>query len=29
MLIDHPDLALDVVLPYTGKDIARNLSVFS
>src|SRR5690606_12609274 len=29
MLIGNPDLELDVFPPYTGKDIAKNLSVFS
>lgn len=29
MLIGNPDLELDVFPPYAGKDIARNLSVFS
>jgi aldehyde dehydrogenase (NAD+) len=29
MLIGNPDLVLDVFPPYAGKDIARNLSVFS
>jgi len=28
MLIGNPDLELDVFPPYTGKDIAKNLSVF-
>ncbi|AZA83659.1 aldehyde dehydrogenase family protein [Chryseobacterium lactis] len=29
MLIGNPDLELDVFPPYAGKDIAKNLSVFS
>lgn len=29
MLIGNPDVVLDVFPPYAGKDIARNLSVFS
>lgn len=29
MLIGNPDVALDVFPPYAGKDIAKNLSVFS
>jgi len=29
MLIGNPDLELDVFPPYSGKDIAKNLSVFS
>lgn len=29
LLIGNPDLELDVFPPYAGKDIARNLSVFS
>jgi aldehyde dehydrogenase (NAD+) len=29
LLIGNPDLALDVFPPYGGKDIAKNLSVFS
>lgn len=29
MLLGNPDLLLDVFPPYAGKDIARNLSVFS
>lgn len=29
MLIGNPDVELDVFPPYAGKDIARNLSVFS
>jgi aldehyde dehydrogenase (NAD+) len=29
MLIGNPDLELDIFPPYAGKDIAKNLSVFS
>lgn len=29
MLVGNPDLLLDVFPPYAGKDIARNLSIFS
>jgi aldehyde dehydrogenase (NAD+) len=29
MLIGNPDVDLDVFPPYAGKDITRNLSVFS
>jgi aldehyde dehydrogenase (NAD+) len=29
MLIGNPDLELDVFPPYAGKDITKNVSVFS
>ncbi|MHC9084631.1 hypothetical protein ACYX7E_06250 [Luteimonas sp. RIT-PG2_3] len=29
LLIDNPDLDIDVFLPYTGKDIANHLTVIS
>jgi aldehyde dehydrogenase (NAD+) len=29
MLLGNPDQVLDVFPPYAGKDIAKNLSVFS